>query len=135
MFYKIISEGQIVDACDGLNTVRWQEKNRLWLTCDMADADGVVSSDGSEIFLLEGAKAHDGMRVATVDEISEEEYLRLRKELDDGEIPEVDDEDEPGVTPAKERLRQLENQVAELMEQNVMLTECLLEMSEIVYGE
>lgn len=38
-------------------------------------------------------------------------------------------EPEPEPTPS------LEEQIAELKEQNQMLTDCILEMSEIVYGE
>ena len=134
MYYKIVSGGVIVDACDGLSYVRWQEKNHLWLTCDEPDADGIISSSGTDIYLLDTAEPMEGYSVASVTEITETEYITLREELDAGDtIIDPDGESEPD-TPAKTRLSQLEEQVASLQEVNDMLTECILEMSEIIYG-
>ena len=134
MYYKIISGGQIVDACEWLNYVRWQEKNRLLLTCSESEADGIVSSDGANVYLLEGAAQIGDYPTATITEITKEEYDELRDELDSGaEIPDDSGNEEPD-TPAKTRLQALEETVAELTETNFMLVECLLEMSEIVYG-
>ena len=135
MFYKIVSNGTIVDASSGLSYVRWQEKNGLWLTCGEEDAQGIINSNGEDIYLLSGTEPMEGYSFATVTEITEEEYLVLREELDaGGEIVDPDEPDQDPDTPTKTRLRQLEEQVAALQEVNDMLTECLLEMSEIVYG-
>ncbi len=134
MYYKIISDGQIVDASDSLRYVRWQEKNRIFLSCEESEADGIVTSDGADIYLLLTSEAREGYRYAIVADIGEEEYLALREELDAGqEIADDGDAGQEG-TEAKTRLRLLEEQVAALAEVNDMLTECLLEMSEIVYG-
>ena len=84
MYYKIISNGEVVDACDGLSYVRWQERNRLFLSCGEEDADGILSSDGADIYLLPGALAVEGCARVTVTEITEEEYTALRDELDAG---------------------------------------------------
>lgn len=135
MYYKIISEGKIVDACDGLNYVRWQEKNRIFLSCEAEDAEGIVTSNGADIYLLPDVEAVEGFAYATATEITEEEYTALRDELDAGGTVIEPDEDPDGDSPGKTRLRLLEEQVAELAEANAMLTECLLEMSEVVYGE
>ena len=134
MYYKIISGGTVVDAAIGLNYVRWQEKNSLWLTCGESDAQGIVNSNGEDIYLLSGADPMDGYSYAAVAEITEEEYISIREELDAG--AEIVDPGEPDTDPssAKTRLQQLEEQVAALQGVNDMLTECLLEMSEIVYG-
>ena len=135
MYYKIISGGQIVDACEGLRYVHWQEKNRLFLTCGEQDADGIVSTDGENVYLLEGSQQIGDYAYASVTEIMKEEYDELRDELDSGaEIPDDSGNDQPD-SPAKTRLQLLEEQVAALEETNYLLTECLLEMSEIVYGE
>jgi len=138
LYYKIISEGAIVDACDGMSYVRWQAKNRIFLSCDAADADGVITSDGADIYLLTGADPVEGVAYATISEITEEEYIALREELDAGdEIVEPDaepDTDPDDSGPGKTRLRLLEERVAELSAANAMLTECILEMSEVVYG-
>ena len=133
MYYKIVSDGQVVDASDGLKYVRWQEKNRIFLSCAESEADGIVTSDGADIYLLASSEPRDGYAYAVVSEIGEDEFLALRDELDAG--AEIEDgSEESGDTAAKTRLRLLEEQVAALQEVNDMLTECLLEMSEIVYG-
>lgn len=118
MYYKIISGGLIVDACDGLQFVKWQEKNRLFLMWgEERGADGIISSDVSTIYLLEGAPEITGYAYATYEEITQEEYEELREELDaGGEIPAPDEpEPEPETdNPAKTRLQVLEETVAEL---------------------
>lgn len=135
MYYKIVSDGLIVDACDGMRFVRWQERNRMMLSCDEAGADGILTSDGSTVYLIEGGLVMDGYATATYEEITQEEYEELRAEIDAGEeIPNPDEpEPEPEEGP-KTRLQALEEQVAELSQTNWMLIECLLEMSEVVYG-
>ena len=70
---------------------------------------------------------------ATYTEITKEQYDELRAELIDGGTIEDDTDDGRGQEPVKraewlERLETLENM-------NAMLTECILEMSEIIYGE
>ena len=135
MYYIATSGNKVVDAGDSLIYVRWQEKNSLWLTCSEEDAEGIVSYDGADIFLLEGSEPREGFLIAAVTEVTEEEYLSVREELDAGAEIAAPNVPDPGPeTPAKTRLKQLEDQVAALQEVNDMLTECLLEMSEIVYG-
>ena len=135
MYYKIISNGEVVDACDGLSYVRWQERNRLFLSCGEEDADGILSSDGADIYLLPGALTVEGCAHVTVTEITEEEYAALRDELDAGRTVIEPDEEPDESNQGKTRLRLLEEKIEELAEANAMLTECLLEMSEVVYGE
>ena len=135
MYTKIVSGGIVVDACDEMRFVKWQEKNRVFLNCEEADADGFIGYGGQEIYLLAGRAEVDGYSVATYTEITREEYEELRAEIDAGkEIPDPDGGDEEPENPAKTRLQALEEQLAQMMETNWMLTECLLEMSEIVYG-
>lgn len=136
MYYKIVSDGLIVDASESLRFVRWQEKNSIFLSCDENDADGIVSSDGEHVYLLEGSEAIGELPYAAITEITEEEYQAIRDELDaGGEVVNPDDQGNTPDTPAKTRLAALEEQMAALIEENAMLTECLLEMSEVVYGE
>ncbi len=135
MYYKIVSDGLIVDACDGMRFVRWQERNRMMLSCDEAGADGILTSDGSTVYLIEGGLVMDGYATATYEEITQEEYEELRAEIDAGEeIPNPDEPDPEPEEGPKTRLQALEEQVAELSQTNWMLIECLLEMSEVVYG-
>lgn len=131
MFYKIVVDDIVVDATEELNYVLWQEKNRIWLSCDERYAKGIVSTNGESIWLLPSAPDMDGYSHCEIIEIGEEEYREIRDEIDAGEeVPYTPDEGEEVPepdTPGKTRIQQLEENVE-------MLTECLLEMSEIVYG-
>lgn len=149
MYYKIVKDGQIVDVCDELSYVRFQTKNGIWLASSAENATAVTTSDGSTIYLLEGAEAVAGYEYASVAEISEEVYTVLRQELvDNGILADADsgggtddsasgdDEEQEPVRKSKALLlaEQLAEQVEALEAQNELLLECLLEMSEIVYG-
>lgn len=121
MFYKIISQGQIIDAAPGdqLNYVRWQEKNGMFLSCAPELADGIVSTDGGSIYLLEDSTAGEaipGAPVITMAEITEEEYQEIRDELDAGQAIVNPDDEQQEDSQAKTRLRQLEEIVASLQD-------------------
>ena len=135
MYFKIITDGQIIDACDGLTFVKWQEKNQLFLHCEENDADGIVSSDGENIYLFEDTGDINDLQHVKIVEITKEDFEELRAELIDNGAIDADDADEEesgrGEIKKAEWLQRLE----ELEEQNGMLLECLLEMSEVVYGE
>lgn len=141
MYYKIVSNGEIIDVCDGLNLVRWQKRIGAFLACDNAeDATGIVATGGSTIYLLEGAEQVKDLQYVTYAEIDEEIYNELLKELiANGVLPDTEDtesggtdEDGDGQEPVKksDTLKLIEA----LQEQVDILTECLLEMSETVYG-
>lgn len=131
MFYKIVVDGIVVDAAENLSYVLWQEKNHIWLSCERRYAKGIVSTDGESIWLLPTVPDMAGYSHCEIFEIGEEEYREIRDEIDAGrEVPYTPDEGEEVPepdTPGKTRMQQLEETVD-------MLTECLLEMSEIVYG-
>ena len=134
MYYKIISEGLIVDACDELNYVRWQERNRLFLSCEQAGADGFISSDGSQIYLLAGAGDIEDLPHATFTEITLEEYKEIRKELIDGGAIDADGSDPEEQAREEFNRAELLKRLDEVEAQNMMLIECIMEMSEVVYG-
>lgn len=142
MYYKIISDGQIVDVCDGLTFVRWKKKNSIFLTSNNeAEADGIISSDGSTIYLLEGAEQVNDLTYASYAEIDEETYTALRAELVENGVLDNPQEETPstgegdGDTETSEPVaKSKERQLIESLQAQVdMLTECVLELSEIVY--
>ena len=106
--------------------------------CSEPYAEAIVSLDGSQIWQMQG-RADMGLdNGMTAVEIYGTEYDEIMENLDpvDPEddnpvIPEPDEGEEPEVPLTR---AELTAKVAELEEQNAMLTECLLEMSEIVYG-
>ena len=134
MYYKIISDGLIVDACSGLNYVKWQERNRLFLSCEESGADGIVSSDGSQIYLLSGTPDIEDLPHATFTEITLEEYTEIRKELIDGGAIDTDGADPEEEARQEFNRSEILKRMEELEAQNMILIECIMEMSEVVYG-
>lgn len=140
MYAKIVSDGQVVDACDGMKYVKWQEKNRLYLACDAGEAEGCISSDGKEVYLFAGTQGQAGQTRVEAVEIGEEEYTELRALLDENGAIEAPGEENPQGPQSVvkdewvKRLETLEGELGRQREINAMLTECLLEMSEVVYG-
>lgn len=141
MYYKIVSEGQIIDVCDGLNFVRWQKRIGAFLACESEDgATGILTSDGSGIYLLESAERRDGMKSVAYAEIDEETYAALRMELiangvlEDVERPGENAGDDGGVQEVVAKGALL-SRIEALEARNEVLLECILEMSEVVYGE
>ena len=134
MYRLIIADDKIVDACEGEpNWVMWQDNNRIWLSCHQSYADGIVTVNGEDIYTLEGHEV-DGYSECEIRETDEETYRQVREELDAGDEIPAPDKPEPDPELPKTRIQILEEQVAELTATNYMLVECLLEMSEIVYG-
>ena len=135
MYYKIVSNGIIVDACEEMRFVKWQNKNCIWLNCEEREADGIVTSNGEDIYILPGGEPVDGFAEGTYSEITEEEYAEIREEIDAGEeIPDEDGGDDEPTNPSRTRLAALEEKIASMEQENYMLTECLLEISEILWG-
>lgn len=142
MYYKIVSGGEIVDVCDSLTFVRWQSKNGMFLNCKSASAAaGIVSSDGSTIYLLDGAEQVSGLEYAAYSEISAEEYESLREQLiengvlsdqETGAAEESSADDTTGTTETVKKSTLLV-QVEALQAQVELLTECLLEISGLIY--
>lgn len=138
MCYKILLDGTVVDVLDTMQYVKYQQRNGLVLLTDKKDdAFGVLSSDASTIWIVDGLPSppidHDYATIRAV-EIDEYEAALLRKQLEDGETaetPELPGESasEPVMTPAE-----LCAKIKSLEERNAMLEECVLEMSELVYA-
>lgn len=85
MYYKLLREGKIVDAVDGLDFVRFQKRNGIFLTCSEEQAQAVISSGGGRIWMLMNV---DDERIANYpaveySEIGELEYLAIRKALEE----------------------------------------------------
>lgn len=99
MFYKILMDGVIVDAIKNPWYVRWQERSKMLLAIGFPEkAGGVLSSDGSTAYHLDGLPEIpvDGIPTVSMVEISEEEYLTIREQLDEGLTPVLPEEEAAG---------------------------------------
>lgn len=150
MFYKIMQGNTVIDAIAGVQYVVFQERNRLNIIGKKAEAFGIMSSDMSTIWHVDGlAEIPSGAEYQTVTmvEITEEEYDTLREQLAAGDVvedPEEEQQPDEGTTeepevvmsPTEMRLRinELTATVEALTAEKDMLMECVLEMSAVVYA-
>lgn len=148
MYYKVTSEGFVIDVLERLNYVRFTDRGTvLWK--EKNHAGGVISSDGSTVWHIpELGELPDFMRddykSAALVEITEEEYLELQKQLEvehpvdivpeQEEIEEEKPEPVMSATEMRVLITHLQEEVERLKENNTFLEDCLLEMSEEVYG-
>lgn len=93
MAYKILLNTTVVDAQKTLNYVYWQVKNHLLLLGRSDFANGIVSSDGSTVWHLDGYPEFPEGSYETVKavEITDEEYEELVKQLEIGTVEEPED--------------------------------------------
>lgn len=93
MAYKIVLNTTVVDAQKMLNYVYWQVKNHLLLVGRSDFANGIVSSDDSTVWHLDGYPEFPEGTYETVKavEITDEEYEELVKQLELGTVEEPED--------------------------------------------
>ena len=93
MAYKIVLNTTVVDAQKTLNYVYWQVKNHLLLVGRSDFANGIVSSDDSTVWHLDGYPEFPEGTYETVKavEITDEEYEELVKQLELGTVEEPED--------------------------------------------
>lgn len=142
-YYKLVSNGKILDAiiAEEANWIIQNGRNYSLFSGEEEFAWGVEASDGHATYHILGCPVfHDYPDYETVElvEIDREEYVDVMADIiaeraEEGEEIPGDDPDEPEAE-AKTRLQILEETIAGLREENEMLVECILEMSEIVYG-
>lgn len=147
VFYKIIRDGTTTDA--GFVFLKWNEHSQHTVACDVNEAQFIQSFDQEHIYHVdwlkpvpEAAGQYETVQAAVIDSA---EFDEIRALLDDGEpvpnepeppAPEPVEDQEQLVEPEERpmtvgEMRQL---ITEQQERIAMLEDCLLEMSEIVYG-
>lgn len=146
-YYKIKQNRTIIDALADPLFIVYQEGNDMVLVGSEHNAFGVLSYDSSVIYAVEGMKpapTGEGHNYAVVqmEPIGAEEYEQLRDELDAGTDPpdEPEQEDHGGQEESAMSLQEirlaitaLQEENARLVEQNVFLQDCLMEMADEVY--
>lgn len=151
-YYKIVEDGKITGAGYTPDLRKVQAKHLILVTATESDAEYIQVDE--ELYRDNWFAAPKYLelpyKTAKITVITKEEYDSIKEAMqqdeeifdepddegdsDSGEEPAGEGEEEETLPSARERLRQLEEQVESLQETNDMLTDCLLEMSEIVYG-
>ena len=81
--YKVMHNNQIIDVLEDLCYVKCLPKTQRIISVDERQANGIVSSDGSQIYHLYGTKDtfNEKKLTVSVKPIEEEEYLRLTTQV------------------------------------------------------
>ena len=135
MYYKIIKDGAVIDAVTGSPWV-CKGKHGRPVRCDPRQATGVLSSDSTLIYHIDGAAPLGDYPDVIVADIGWQEYDELRALLDDGEevtapkpelvIPVPEPEPTPeqpeaektmSVQEMREKIMEQEKQLAKLTDQ------------------
>lgn len=154
-YYKIIQDGTIVGA--GTMFLRWYDKYGSFFYCDMENAECVQDVVTERLYHPDWLNGVPGnvypQPRADVVIVDATEYDDIVEQLMGGETipvpepePEPEPEPDPGEDPEpeerpmtvqemREKIKEQEEMIAAQDEQLQMLTECILEMSEVVYGE
>ena len=80
---KVLRNGEIIDALNSPVYVRYQQRNGIIIQCEENIAQGVLSSDGSTIYQIEGRETMAGESPDTVvlAEISQDEFETIKSAL------------------------------------------------------
>ena len=80
MYYKVLLNGRVIDALDHLSFVRYQSKHNIMVNCSENDAQGIISSDGSHVWHVDGYYLIPSPEYDTVslEEIDKYEYEQLK---------------------------------------------------------
>ncbi len=145
-FYKIIKDDAVIDV--GFVFLNWSEKHGCMIACDVSEAQFAQSSDELKAYhdnwLKPVPETYTDYEAAQVVIIEEDEYEELRARLINGETispddiePEIIEPEPEEVTPDDEdkplTIAEMRQIITEQQNKIKLLSDCLLEMSEIVY--
>ena len=143
-YFKIIQENQIVDA--GSTFLRWSIKWQQLFDCDPEEAQFVQSNKAivyHDEWLRGSPEVVDSVVEARIVVIEQNEYDEICELLGDDQIIDIPVEEYPiEVEPQQEEapvekqqtVTEMRETIKAQQEQISMLTDCILELSEIVYG-
>lgn len=96
MYYKLIGNGTILDVMENPQFVTYQERNQIMILCELKEARGVLSSDGSTVWHVDGWKPIPlpGVETAQLIEIDEDEYEVLKSAIGSPDVPTQPTEEE-----------------------------------------
>ena len=135
MFIKITDRSGAllkVEHPDYVAFTKWQQSNGVLVTTTREEAESIVLN-GEDLYFFNGYICGDkDLNIA--EEIDEQTYYWYLRETPDPEDEEPVTE-EPHETELPLSREELTALVRKLQEDNRILTESILEMSEVVYGE
>lgn len=110
IYYKVKMNDSIVDVLSDLEYVQYSPRSKMVIRCmESEDPGGVMSSDGSIIYHVNGWPELAGYPTVELMEISESEYFELREAMDaEGVIipdpePDLTEEEKENIEFVRER--------------------------------
>ena len=72
MYYKVIKHDATLDVLENLEYVQYQLKHDIFLSCDISEAEGILSSDARTVWHLPGLrdipiKGYDTVELVEID--------------------------------------------------------------------
>ena len=148
-YFKIIQDNKVVDV--GFSFLKWNLKYHRLYSCDVSIAQFVKGDNADKIYwdawLRPAPKDVENViyEESKIEIINETEYLDLKAQLDDGEeisididSPEVEIPHEYQEEDVEEKPMSVSEMRAIIVEQAAKidrLTNCIIEMSEVIYNE
>ena len=88
MFYKVIKNGNIVDVLEQLTFLKYQNRNKIVVLCEKAEAQAVLGSDQRTVWFEESLCKNPpaGYEAVKLVRIDEHEYKQLK--MLNGKTPE-----------------------------------------------
>ena len=127
--YKIIYQNMIIDVMNKIKYCKYVRIANRTLLCDKTSANCIVSSDGSQIYHIKNTEMiPENYKSVEIVEIDKEEYDYLCSlTVQEQPIPvDLDTSlDDPIV---------LKQKVIDLNKEVAILTECILELTNIIYS-
>lgn len=89
MYFKIIYNALVIDILDSIQYVRWLKRGKKFVKTEMTSANGILASDGINIYHVEGMPDFDGMgnyKTVHMLQIEKEEYDKLKSQMTEGDV-------------------------------------------------
>ena len=79
MYYKVLKNDKVIDVLDNLIYLKWQDKHKIMVLCDINEAQAILSSDKNTIWHEETLYniPADGYDTVRIEEIDQYEYKQL----------------------------------------------------------
>ena len=128
MYFKIIYNALVIDILDSVQYVRWLKRGKKFVKTEMTSANGILASDGINIYHVEEMPDFDGMgnyKTVHMLQIEKEEYDRLKSQMIEGDVIYVDESIFSTEEKLKLEISNLKKQLAAVSNQSHKATDDL----------
>lgn len=128
MYFKIIYNALVIDILDSVQYVRWLKRGKKFVKTEMTSANGILASDGINIYHVEGMPEFNGMgnyKTVHMIQIKKEEYDKLKSQMTEGDVIYVNESAFSAEEKLKLEVSSLKKQLAAVSNQSHKVIEDL----------